>query len=203
MRTSGPITALGPITAPAPISARGPITAPGSTVTSGSSRAVGMDIGAGRHAVRAEQRPGPCRIGIDPRRDDGAGAVGFARHQRGDALRNARGVTLADQAGGGPGLGQLIEIFGIVEKDQIAGPRPIERRHIDDLLRQIDVARRLGPGPVDDFRQGRRDRAVKEFQLIHVVAPNAGAPKSPLAFSLPTGLPLRCSQTTDAKTVRI
>jgi hypothetical protein len=68
----------------------------------------------------------------------------------------------------------LSDIFRVVEEHQIARPRPIERRDIDDGLSQIHARRRPGAGPFDDFRKGGRHGAAEKFDLVHFEPPAAG-----------------------------
>ena len=126
-----------------------------------------VDIGARRDAMGVEQRKRPRSVGIELCGDNGAGAVGIARQQPRDMRGNAILVALTHEAGRGFGSGQLVHIFGIVEKDEVARPRLIERRDAENLLAEVRAFVRRGAGPCDNIRQRGRHRPTEEGHLVH------------------------------------
>src|SRR5262249_46263286 len=95
------------------------------------------------------------------------GAVGLLGAQGRDAGRNVLDEAIGDQAGAGPGGGQLARILRVVEERHVAGAGAIERRDVVDAAGEIGRLTRLGPRESRDLADREGARGPEEQWLAH------------------------------------
>ncbi len=144
----------------------------------------GVDDGRRRDAVIVEPGLRPERVAMPLAGDLHEGAERLGGAQDRDMGGYPGFEARADQAGAGPGRGELVGVFEIVEKRQMHGPGFVERSQPPDgaaALRGISQYRLCQRG---DISQRRRRRLLEEVRLRHSTrrSPAAVHTRAPVAL---------------------
>ena len=132
------------------------------------------DAGAGIDQ-RARVPAGPPRgRRIEGLRHQRIGAVGIGGDQRRHARGRLFGVPGLDDTGPRRAAPELLDIALVVEKADMRGPGPVQRRDVGDGHGGIGAATDLGTANLGKFLQAEWARAREESGIGHGVSSRAG-----------------------------
>jgi hypothetical protein len=129
----------------------------------------GVHAGPHRGAARLEQGGRPQRIGKQRSRDLDEGAIRLAHAQHSHVARRAVRVAFRRQAGSGIARRQLIDIFRLVEEDEVVAGGPVKRSRSGDTSTEVGAGARLSLRERGDLAHRQPATPVEEKGLGHAV----------------------------------